>query len=422
MLCIVKPYTYKYYMYMEVVILGFISSMIDVYGVYLLCKNTVGVKVRNVVNLVYYVCVVVLSYVMRCMYSVDSRYMVLYNLVYIILIYAIIRYSSVDKTIKNWVVLFVYLVINIVVAVVLYILGYGLSIEQKSLLASVMILYIIYKKLLYVRVYSELCNMISLISKVKIGLYGMLFYLIVSIAIVSIYMELHGNVVFEYILFMFIVYTVFSMYIMLKAIVDKVMSDEQVFIVDSYGDVINSIKEFMHNYNNVINSLNACIDSGVNECVIDVIGDLSKRHEEFTRGVEILNISHPIVASVIKSKMNYANMLGVDLSIKSVGTGNINMRYLDLIQVLGVLYDNAIEVAYYSDLKVVDTSIIIDNGVCYIGVFNKKAMDKEGNILKYGKSNGIGLKSVKSILSRYSNVTLNINDGSDYYLVEMIIR
>lgn len=137
-----------------------------------------------------------------------------------------------------------------------------------------------------------------------------------------------------------------------------------------------------------------------------------------------MDTGNPVLTGILYSRISYAREIGVEVDIKTLGnidSNNLGMNTADLIDVIGILVNNAIEVAYFADIKLVDISVDFRKEYNKITI-NNFVNIKEGKIMKYGKSHQEGLKIVEKVCSRYKNVKYIAKKSDDFYRVVLIIH
>lgn len=221
---------------------------------------------------------------------------------------------------------------------------------------------------------------------------------------------------------------VHSVHFVNSVVKDKIQAKEyeiQKVYIDSFSGVLEDIKIFWHGYSNIIQVLKVYLSSDKvdTEDLIETLRSILNKEdkENLTSKVRLVSIKHPVVAGILTTKSLYAEKLGVTLDMQSIGSSAVNMQMADLIDVLGVLLDNAIEAAYFSDIKTVSISLEFNKGLCAIDIMNFVARDDNQKAKKYGKSNNIGLNIVKSILLKYDNVIYSVYNRDELYKVHLEI-
>ena len=119
--------------------------------------------------------------------------------------------------------------------------------------------------------------------------------------------------------------------------------------------------------------------------------------------------------SLMSLKLNYALELDIEVSLEiTEKIDRVDMKTLDLVRVMGILLDNAIEACQECEDKKLEIALIrMTNSVtCIIrNTYLKHEMDYSkigtAGVSSKGKQRGIGLFNIKSILNDYENVFLD---------------
>ena len=133
--------------------------------------------------------------------------------------------------------------------------------------------------------------------------------------------------------------------------------------------------------------------------------------------------------SLISVKLNYALELNIEVILEiAEKIDKINMKSLDLVRVVGILLDNAIEACQACEVPRLVIGIIkLWDGVIVIikNTYVKQNMDYSRlgsiGISSKGERRGIGLYNVKLILSQYQNVMMNTEYAEQQFIQEIII-
>lgn len=194
------------------------------------------------------------------------------------------------------------------------------------------------------------------------------------------------------------------------------------------------IKKFKHDYINILSSLLGYIDENdleglktyFNNSIIP-IGNSFRSNNYRLALLKNIKIQH--LKGIISSKIIKAQQLGLDIYIDILDPiYEIKMDSIDLVTVIGIILDNAIEGALESEDKDVKmaliknkndlvllfiNSCIKDNPPCY-KLFQKGFSTK-------GEDRGLGLYTLKKITSKYSNVTLETKIDNDEFTQKIVI-
>lgn len=188
---------------------------------------------------------------------------------------------------------------------------------------------------------------------------------------------------------------------------------------DEIVGLYNEIRGFRHDYAGMLVSMQMAIDSGnlqeidrvYNEVLVEVNQKL--RSEKYTY-FDLNNIEDSALRSLIAQSIVYArnNDIEFTLEVKDTIT-RLSIDLLDLVRIMSVLLNNAVEGAAESYLKQMEvavirmdleTVIVIQNS-CKITMSPSEDLFELGFSTK-GRNRGIGLNNVKEILDKYENIIL----------------
>ncbi|MBJ6745182.1 GHKL domain-containing protein [Streptococcus sp. 121] len=193
-------------------------------------------------------------------------------------------------------------------------------------------------------------------------------------------------------------------------------------------ELYREVRGFRHDYTNLLTTLKMGIDAGdlaqIEEVYHSVLKDTEKRirdsHFDFGR---LVNIQEPALKSLLAAKFSEAGDKGrvmhleIPASIQPRG-----MKLVDLITVVSVLVDNAIDettseisIAFFEKEK--NQVFIVENSI------NEEAKDLK-SIFEFGYSTkgdgrGIGLYNVLKLIEKYPNVTLK-TQSKDYRFTQIL--
>lgn len=188
---------------------------------------------------------------------------------------------------------------------------------------------------------------------------------------------------------------------------------------DEIVKLYNEIRGFRHDYAGMLVSMQMAIDSEdlqeidrvYNEVLVKANQKL--RSEKYTY-FDLNNIDDSALRSLIAQSIVYARNSGVEftLEVKDVIT-RLSMDLLDLVRIMSILLNNAVEGAADSYLKQMEvavikmdfeTVIVIQNS-CKITMTPSEDLFALGFSTK-GRNRGLGLNNVKEILDKYDNIIL----------------
>ena len=188
---------------------------------------------------------------------------------------------------------------------------------------------------------------------------------------------------------------------------------------DEIVGLYNEIRGFRHDYAGMLVSMQMAIDSKdlqeidriYNEVLVKANQKL--RSDKYTY-FDLNNIEDSALRSLIAQSIVYARNNDVEftLEVKDIIT-RLSIDLLDLVRIMSVLLNNAVEGAaesYSKQMEVavikmdLETVIVIQNS-CKITMTPSEDLFELGFSTK-GRNRGIGLNNVKEILDQYENIIL----------------
>ena len=188
---------------------------------------------------------------------------------------------------------------------------------------------------------------------------------------------------------------------------------------DEIVGLYNEIRGFRHDYAGMLVSMQMAIDSGdlqeidriYNEVLVKANQKL--RSDKYTY-FDLNNIEDTALRSLIAQSIVYARNKDVEftLEVKDIIT-RLSIDLLDLVRIMSVLLNNAVEGAaenYSKQMEVavikmdLETVIVIQNS-CKYTMTPSEDLFELGFSTK-GRNRGIGLNNVKEILDQYENIIL----------------
>ena len=188
---------------------------------------------------------------------------------------------------------------------------------------------------------------------------------------------------------------------------------------DEIVELYNEIRGFRHDYAGMLVSMQMAIDSGdlqeINRVYNEVLVKANQklRSEKYTY-FDLNNIEDSALRSLIAQSIVYARKNNVEftLEVKDIIT-RLSIDLLDLVRIMSILLNNAVEGAADSYLKQMEvavikmdfeTVIVIQNS-CKITMTPSEDLFALGFSTK-GRNRGLGLNNVKEILDKYDNIIL----------------
>ena len=188
---------------------------------------------------------------------------------------------------------------------------------------------------------------------------------------------------------------------------------------DEIVKLYNEIRGFRHDYAGMLVSMQMAIDSEDLQEIARVYNEVlvkanqKLRSEKYTY-FDLNNLEDSALRSLIAQSIVYARNNDVEftLEVKDVIT-RLSMDLLDLVRIMSILLNNAVEGAADSYLKQMEvavikmdfeTVIVIQNS-CKITMTPSEDLFALGFSTK-GRNRGLGLNNVKEILDKYDNIIL----------------
>lgn len=191
----------------------------------------------------------------------------------------------------------------------------------------------------------------------------------------------------------------------------------------------NGLRSFKHDYINILLSMSGYIENGDTD-------ELKKFFENKvlpTKNLidqgdyklnQLSNIGVLEIKSLLSVKMIYAHESGIDVMIDiPYRVEHFDIDTIDLVRILGIFLDNAIEAALETEQPKIGLNIIQNNTSAAIIISNRfrenglelYKMKKKGFSTKSGHQ-GIGLSNVQKIISSYDNVLLETTIQADCFV------
>jgi len=202
---------------------------------------------------------------------------------------------------------------------------------------------------------------------------------------------------------------------------------------DEIVTLYNEIRGFRHDYTGMLVSLRMAIESKDLQEIDRVYSEVLVKANQKLRSdkytyFDLNNIEDSALRSLIAQSIVNAKTNDVEytLEVKDVITP-LSMELLDLVRVMSVLLNNAVEGAVESYQKQLEVAIIKLDLETLVVIQNscKKRKVKSEDLFELGFSTkgrhrGLGLNNVKEILGKYDNVILETEIDNDVF--KQVIR
>ncbi|HFR3771697.1 TPA: sensor histidine kinase, partial [Streptococcus suis] len=216
------------------------------------------------------------------------------------------------------------------------------------------------------------------------------------------------------------------------------IKDTQIRAMKTYSNHVESlykeIRNFRHDYSNLLISLNESINSkdisSVKDIYDTVLATTSNKFKHSKYDIANLsNLQNTAMKSILSAKLIEAQNYGIELNVEieeSISEPN-SIELVEFLQMLSIFLDNAIEAALESSIPKLSFVYFEEHSqkVLVIGNTSKdeKVDTKQVFTAGYstkGENRGLGLANVKEILERNPDIVLK-TESRDYYFKQELI-
>lgn len=195
------------------------------------------------------------------------------------------------------------------------------------------------------------------------------------------------------------------------------------------------MRKFKHDYINILSSMSGYIDTddmnGLKKYFEENIISLGKEMDSRDFKLDLLqDIKILELKGIVSSKVIMAYEKNIDVFIDiSNPIENISMNIIDLCRIIGILLDNAIEASQESYDKSLEIGLINKDDSISIIIINSFPENLppifkiyEGGFSTKGTDRGLGLYSLKEILSNYDNTFLDTSIENNKFVQVLNIK
>lgn len=196
------------------------------------------------------------------------------------------------------------------------------------------------------------------------------------------------------------------------------------------------LRKFKHDYQNMLLSLEENLRSSDSKDAKEYLQTFKQYSDNYISesGLWMFNdfdnIKTPYLKSILINKTSQATEQGIDVHFEcKYDVEKIAMEPYDLVRIVGIAYDNAIEAVkdFDKERKKINIMVYRSKGQTEISIANPvlKAKNlahikKEGITTKKGHS-GLGLANIEEISTHYSNLLVNYQEKDSWFTIDFII-
>ena len=188
-----------------------------------------------------------------------------------------------------------------------------------------------------------------------------------------------------------------------------------------------NLSAFKHDFNNIVQAIGGYIINqdmeGLNIYYSQLLQDCQSSNSLYALSPDVIN--NPAIHSILVSKYNKAEELGIHVSIDIfLDLNKLNMKIYEFSRILGILMDNAIEAASECEEKLIHVEIrkdslngcqllIIENTYFEENIDLKRIFEK--GFSSKSHNTGLGLWEVNQILKKNKNLSLHTIQDKQFF-------
>lgn len=196
------------------------------------------------------------------------------------------------------------------------------------------------------------------------------------------------------------------------------------------------LRKFKHDYQNMLLSLEENLRSSDSQDAKDYLQIFKQYSDNYISesGLWMFNdfdnVKTPYLKSILINKTSQATEQGIDVHFECrYDVDQIAMEPYDLVRIVGIAYDNAIEAVRNLDKnhRKINVMVYRTKGQTEVTIANPMQtaenlthLKKEGVTTKKGHS-GLGLANIEEISANYSNVLVNYREVKGWFTIQFTI-
>ena len=212
--------------------------------------------------------------------------------------------------------------------------------------------------------------------------------------------------------------------------------EQFLYYMKELEQVNQDMHKFRHDYVNILLTMRGFLDDNNMEWLKSYFHDHIIKVEQQTlhhnlmfmqlKNIKISELKGLIATKVIAAEKSNV-LVNVEVPDEIV---DVNMDIIDLARIIGILLDNAIEGSEnipYAKINLAilltidgDVVIVIENRTNLTDINISRLFDE--NVSTKGSQRGLGLSTVRSIISNYPNTVINTSIDSEWFIQEVVIE
>lgn len=211
------------------------------------------------------------------------------------------------------------------------------------------------------------------------------------------------------------------------------------FLIQNLEENQSKLRRFKHDYQNLLNSLKLSAIHGDNQALLDKLENYSRDNlgkDSLWQFQDTKNIKDDALRSIFISKLNSIYQKDIKYHFECLTEINDlpNIDLFDLIRIIGIAYDNALEEC--ETLKKLGTRTVEINSMLYQSAPNKLEFEIKNTCRKQLSTNklhqegitnktnheGLGLATAQKIANKYHNVYIAYSSDNGYFTFTISIE
>lgn len=211
------------------------------------------------------------------------------------------------------------------------------------------------------------------------------------------------------------------------------------FLIQNLEENQLKLRRFKHDYQNLLNSLKLSAIHGDNQALLDKLENYSRDNlgkDSLWQFQDTKNIKDDVLRSIFISKLNSIYQKDIKYHFECLTEINDlpNIDLFDLIRIIGIAYDNALEEC--ETLKKLGARTVEINSMLYQSAPNKLEFEIKNTCRKQLSTNklhqegitnktnheGLGLATAQKISNKYHNVYIAYSSNNGYFTFTISIE